>query len=103
MYLVLQAPPEVGAPMTSLLYLRVKALVSILETSKRWSFQLVQSRILLAYYELGHGLLVDASRTIGACAKAARHLKLYDSLAGDNDIMKEEKRRTWWTLHNLDR
>lgn len=57
---------------------------------------------------MGHGIYPAAAASIGACAKMAHYADLHHSSILSNkkderDIVVEEKRRTLWTLHNLDR
>ena len=62
------------------------------------------ARLLIAYYEFGHGLISAAACSVGACAKATRFLQLLrQSNDNENPIAAQEQRRTWWALFNLDR
>jgi hypothetical protein len=104
MFLVLQFPRQPDASMVSLLYLRLMTLVCVLEATERYSLHLLQTRILLAYYEFGHGLMAAATASIAGCAKIAGFLGLSPrNIVVDNSIETEERRRAWWALHNLDR
>ncbi|KAH8810831.1 hypothetical protein F5884DRAFT_780504 [Xylogone sp. PMI_703] len=95
-------------PMTSSLYNTVKTSISLLEANNYNSLDTIQSRLLIVFYEMGHGLYPATSISIGACARAARSLRLHqvDSKFVEPalvDITREEGRRTWWAVHNLDR
>lgn len=104
MYLVLQPPHSGQRDMASLLYLRTKHLVEISEAGGIESLQLLQARILIAYYELGHGLVSAAASSVGACAKKARFMVLSPYAREYEDPrLTQERRRTWWALFNLDR
>lgn len=95
--------------MQSSLYVKVKGIISLLEATTYHSLETVQSRILVAFYELGHGLHHAATASIGACGKIARFIALHNDLKHPypeetaRGILLEEKRRTMWALHNLDR
>lgn len=103
-YLVLQRPYKGQRDMASLLYLRTKNLVEMAEASGIRSLQLLQARILIAYYELGHCMVSAAASSVGACAKKARFMGLspYAREYEDRKVT-QERRRTWWALFNLDR
>jgi hypothetical protein len=104
MLLILQRPNDEASNLCSLLYLRVKSLICLLEANMPDDLQVMQARILVAYYELAHGMLEAASRSIGACAKAARS-KDFRVFGDDNDnpVFIQQRRRAWWALYNLDR
>lgn len=79
-----------------------------LEQAGSLSITILQSMILLAVYELGHGIYPAAYFTIGSCARYAVALGL------DNDILAwnhsdsgwgamEEKHRAWWAIVILER
>ncbi|RFU77119.1 hypothetical protein TARUN_5100 [Trichoderma arundinaceum] len=64
--------------------------------------------LCLSLYEMGHGLYPAAAASIGACAKVACfagfHRKSVLSRHEDESgVVTEEKKRTYWALHNLDR
>lgn len=104
MFLVLQRPHHVEKGMTSLLYLRVKSLIDMFEASEGITLRSLQARTMVAYYEFGHGLLSAAASSVGACAKAARFLRLTTQAdSNDDPISVQERQRTWWALFNLDR
>lgn len=67
----------------------------------------VQCQLLLAVYELGHGIFPAVSSTIASCAKAGRNIGITkDHLSKDKSQRGqafEERLHTWWAIHNLDR
>ncbi|RDW56777.1 hypothetical protein BP6252_13961 [Coleophoma cylindrospora] len=109
-YLILEVPQPGDVSMQSSLYVKVKGILSLLEATSYHSLEVVQSRILVAFYEMGHGLYPAATASIGACGKMARFIGLHSDSTYQNPdeetawkILAEEKRRTLWALHNLDR
>jgi hypothetical protein len=104
LFLLLQSPQHAKMNMASVLYFRTKGLISILKAREPYSVQLLQARILIAYYELGHGLIPAAARTVSACAQAARVMKLSPKPEQSTDaVSAEERRRTWPELYNMDK
>ena len=108
MYLAQQRPQHRGESMQSSLYVTAKMLIGLLEASNYSSLRTVQSRVLLSWYELGHGLFSGASISIGACARAARLIQLHGrSPKTPTDhreaALEEERMRTWCAIRNLDR
>jgi hypothetical protein len=62
--------------------------------------------LLIALYEVGHGIYPAASISMASCARAARNLglhKIRSKPLSESEDEIEEKRRTWWAIHNLDR
>ena len=102
-------PVDQGQSMQSSLYVMVKSNISLLESTGYLSLEVVQSRVLLSYYEMGHGILPAALISIGACARAARalglHKKLFHSPSENSGarMRAEEEKRVWWAVINLDR
>lgn len=69
---------------------------------------ILQSMILLAVYELGHGIYPAAYLNIGSCARYAVALGLdRDMLVWDHSDSgwgaMEEKHRAWWAIVILER
>ncbi len=107
-YLVLEIPQPSDACMQSSLYVMVKGILSLLEAASYQTLETVQCRVLVAFYEMGHGIYPAAAMSLGACAKLARIAGIHRELQplefqDDRDILIEERRRTWWAVHNLDR
>ncbi|KAH8897143.1 hypothetical protein GQ53DRAFT_742980 [Thozetella sp. PMI_491] len=107
--LIVEVPTLDATSMQSSLYVKVKGILSLLEASSYHSLEEVQCRIIVAFYEMGHGIYPAAAASIGAAAKVARllglHRDLPDSRPGEAESYSivEERRRTLWGLHNLDR
>ena len=95
--------------MRSALYVAVKQVLSLTDAADIRSVRVLQSKVLLAMYEMGHGMFAAAAATVGACAKAARLLGLGKPSDLDRDAdedantLMEERRRIWWSIFNLDR
>ncbi|PCH06618.1 Transcription factor [Penicillium occitanis (nom. inval.)] len=107
MHLVQQTPSLPTQSMVSSLYTTVKTSMSLLEATGYNSLDTIQCRLLVVLYEMGHGLYPAASISIGACARAARNMGLHPgSLEAaeptSTEVIDEERRRTWWAVHNLD-
>ncbi|KAJ2979139.1 hypothetical protein NQ176_g3431 [Zarea fungicola] len=86
-------------------YLSLRARLAMLEASGCQSLHFLQCRILLVFYELGHGIFPAVSVSVAACARACRAIstgwQFSDATSQNPD--DEEKRRTWWAIHNLER
>lgn len=107
-HLISQVPKPQDNSMQSSLYVTVKNINSLLEAATYHSLEAVQCRLLVAFYEIGHGIYPAAAASIGACAKLAhfagfRRRSVLYSEKDESEIVMEEKRRTLWALHNLDR
>jgi hypothetical protein len=107
MRLLLQHPPAQAQSMQSSLYLTLKSLISLLEATDYSSMELCQSRLLVVFYEIGHGLAA-ASVSIAACARTARAFGLHKEwsnlgLNQQPSLEQEERRRVCWAIFNLDR
>lgn len=107
MRLILDHPPENAHSMQSPLYLTVKNVLTLLESTSYLSLELVQSRLLVAVYEIGHGISPAASISVASSAKTARALGLHrqwsSPVINEHDIEAEERKRVWWAVFNLDR
>ena len=107
--LSLELPQPGDTSMQSSLYITLKSILSLLEATAYHSLDSVQCRLLVAFYELGHGIHSASSASVAACAKIAQfaavlHQPVPPSHGEDNrDIFIEERRRTIWALHNFDR
>ena len=106
MNLVNQQPQSHTDGMHSLLYAQLKSIISVLEAANYLSMEVVQCRLLCAFYELGHGILPGAAASIGGCSRIARFVGL--DRPGSQELNQdtthdEERRRVWWALVNMDR
>lgn len=110
--LLVQGDPQLPTrtAVTSL-YVTAKSYISFLESTGRYSVNTIQSMLLVTLYEVGHGIYPAASVSIAGCARGARNIGLHRTKtrrhfmnASVIDVDEiEEKRRTWWAIHNLDR
>ncbi|KAH8807298.1 hypothetical protein F5884DRAFT_340117 [Xylogone sp. PMI_703] len=108
MHLIQQSPSSCEESVMSLLYGTIKTSISLLDAVECYSLTTIQCRLIVALYEMGHGIYPGASVSIGACARAARNLGLHHNNSrpvgsASERIICEERRRTWWAVHNLDR
>jgi hypothetical protein len=107
-HLVQQTPVEATTTMQSPLYVTLKNLVSFIEATKEPSLDGLHCRILLIFYEIGHGLDMAAYISVAVCTRIARALGYHNkpwrrTNAGVEKLAMEEKKRTWWTILNMDR
>lgn len=108
MQLSQQMPVSQPGGMQSSLYISVKNLISLLETTNVRSLEFIQCRLIVSFYEMGHGIYPAASISTGACARLARAIRLHkdrNELPEEEParLEAEEKRRVWWAIVNLDR
>ncbi|KAJ4293477.1 hypothetical protein N0V90_008760 [Kalmusia sp. IMI 367209] len=94
--------------MQSPLYVHVKNLIALLELAEDFNIDLLHCRILICFYEMGHGLHTAAFLSLAASARAARvfglHKKAWHTINEEQDILElEEQKRAWWAIVNLDR
>lgn len=106
--LVQQMPTGKGSNMQSPLYFTVKNLITLLEDKSCFSIDLVHCRVLVTFYEMGHGLYRAAHASVAGGAQAARvlglHKKPWRNLEACSDILiMEEQKRTWWAIVLMDR
>lgn len=106
MHLLQQTPSPSIDSMISSLYVLAKTGINQLETLRCYSIDTIQSMLLIALYEAGHGIYPAASISMASCARAARNLglhKIRSKPLSESEDEIDEKRRTWWAIHNLDR
>ncbi|KAL7934932.1 fungal-specific transcription factor domain-containing protein [Trichoderma chlorosporum] len=89
-------------------YFVAKSSIGFLEAAGFETLNVVQSRLLLALYEIGHMIYPAASISNGSCARMARNAGLsrdswLSQEAAGGIANPEERKRTWWAVHNLDR
>lgn len=91
------------------LYTLLKSSVAIVEAAGIHTFGVVQSRLLIALFEVGHGIDPAAYITIGATARAAAAIGINitsnpHSPSNIKEYLKsEEALRLWWGIVTLDR
>jgi hypothetical protein len=106
--LIQQKPMGKATNMQSPLYFTVTNLITLLETEDSPSLDLAHCRVLVTFYEMGHGLYRAAYVSLAGCARAARglglHRKPWRNLeAGSDKLLLEEGKRTWWAIVLMDR
>ena len=92
------------------LYWTVKQFYSTLESSGVVSLHLIQSSLLIAVYEIGHGLFPAGYFSVSNAARMGMMMGLHDRKhatqllkPADTWTLREEERRTWWAVFILDR
>ena len=114
--LLIQQKPDGRFPlnMQSPLYVTIKNIINnleILEPSLS-TLDLIHCELLVAFYEMGHGLAKAAYLTLAACARLARAYGLnrkrwrnlgYVQQQGQDLLALEEEKRTWWAIVCIDR
>jgi hypothetical protein len=75
-----------------------------MEESGIASTHILQSGILIALYEFGHGIYPAAYLSIGACARWGMMYE-FDEMEGRGQgwMDTEERKRAWWAVLILDR
>lgn len=108
---LMQQMPDKERPngMRSPLYAQIKQLIGLLELTENFTIDLLHCRLLITYYELGHGIHRAACLSFAASAKIARviglHKRPWQSKQGQeiSYMVLEEQKRVWWAIVNLDR
>ncbi|KAF7912691.1 uncharacterized protein EAF01_001712 [Botrytis porri] len=100
-------PTNPRNPQTSL-YQTIKHYCLEVETSNVPSLPILQAEILIAVYEMGHGIYPATYLSIGACARYAYALgincnKRLNVKRVLTMMEVEERRRVWWAIVILDR
>jgi hypothetical protein len=97
-------------PQSNAAYLQVKHYSFAAEAGGAITIRLVQTIVLVALFEFGHGIYPAAYLTIGQAVRLATMVGLQSKkqakqLFVDSDTwtLCEEQRRTWWTILMLDR
>ncbi|PQE32184.1 Zn2Cys6 transcriptional regulator protein [Rutstroemia sp. NJR-2017a WRK4] len=106
--LLQQMPLGKETNMQSPLYFTVKNLITLLETKSNPYLDLMHCRVLVTFYEVGHGFHREAYVSLAGCARAGRglglHKKPWRNLDADSDrLALEEEKRTWWEIVLIDR
>ncbi|KAK0630123.1 hypothetical protein B0T17DRAFT_589721 [Bombardia bombarda] len=105
------AHPVEGTPCAATpMYTAAKRFLALLESSGNVSLPHLQSMILVALYEFGHGIYPAAWMSISACSRYAEFVGIpafkesslmLGSVATWTEV--EERRRVWWAVYILDR
>lgn len=72
------------------------------------SILVLQAKVLMALYEMGHGIYPAAYMSVGACARYGYAMGIPNNqMAGIKRLLTlvevEEQRRVWWAVVILDR
>lgn len=108
MKLILQVPMHSEAERSGL-YTIAKRFCSTLEIEGLYSLTKLQASLIIAVYELGHGIFPAAYTSIGTCARHGIALGLHNRLAPQmlqkprSWVDWEERQRVWWLVVVLDR
>lgn len=92
-------------------YQTARTACSAATVSGAISLRLVQSLVLLAVFEIGHGIYPAAYLTVGNAGRIAaimglritKHHKQQSGAPPETWRLREEKRRLWWAIFLLDR
>lgn len=108
MHLIEQQVPQSRSIDQTPGYVVIKQMIGLLETTSHHGLKALQARILVLLFELGHGVVVAASVSLGACTRTARAMGMRDlglisRLSSQTTHELEESRRVWWGLFTLDR
>ena len=109
MKLILWSPSQLGSDPKTPAYRSAKQFLLDAEITGMLTVQLLQARLLVSLYELGHAIYPAAYMSIGACAKCGLALGLerpktaHLNEASLTSLTEEERRRVWWTCVILDR
>ncbi|KAH6963075.1 hypothetical protein DER45DRAFT_552403 [Fusarium avenaceum] len=100
--------PDASSPQTPL-YRAAKRFFLEVELSGIVSLAVLQAAILIAFYEIGHGIFPFANISVGICVRygAALSIKPRSATSANTRrrswITDEEQTRIWWALLLLDR
>ncbi|WXC40252.1 hypothetical protein QX201_000091 [Fusarium graminearum] len=108
MKLCIEKPNDV--PSKSISYIAAKSLCAAAEQAGYLSLRLVQSLVLLTFYEICHGIQPAAFMMISKSARMGSLIGLYATQYSSNLFQdtptwtaSEEARQTWWAMFVLDR
>ena len=85
-----------------MLYTLLKTSIARLEAADINSLEVVQGRLLVTLFELGHGLN-GAYISIAALSRAAAAIGVHESINAPQSAKSEERLRVWWGIVMLDR
>jgi len=106
--LITTLPPTSPRNPRTPLYHAVKHFCLQVEGSSIFSLPVLQAAVLIALYELGHGIYPAAFLSIGVCARYAHALGINCSRSLQTRrvltlVEVEERRKIWWAIVILDR
>lgn len=114
-HLLIQRPDELESAgsheqtMHSSTYVMIKSFIGILQSLATPTLEFIQAMLLVAFFEMGHGIYPAASISIAACARSARAIGLNKPLSimetdpSSNRVNIELRGRVWWATLILDR
>jgi hypothetical protein len=110
MKLVIEVPASGTSASASLLYREAKAYLQVTESDFPTSLRVLQALVLIALYEMGHGIFPAAYLTIGRAARMSVLRGVHDRNYATQLFQTpstwtdwEEERRTWWATLILER
>ena len=110
MKLITQSPHGNAQAAQTPLYFMVKRQIMLVESGALISLHLLQSIILTAAYEIGHGIYPAAYLTTGQCARIGHIMGLHNREAVPQVLRRsgawaeiQEMKRAWWSCLLLDR
>lgn len=113
MKLLMWWPPEHDLSMRTsartAAYTTARLLLHEMESAGLLSIQVLQAKVLLCFYEMGHAIYPAAYISVGACARYGQALGI-DQVNTTTEVLTiteamdhEEQRRCWWAIIILDR
>lgn len=110
MFLVLQQPSSQmdSSRMRTVLYTKTKQLFTSITSTVGLNMKILQSGLLIAIYEYGHGLSQSAYLSIGMCLRMGHALGWPDKFvmkhgSYENTTALEEELRVWWAIVMFER
>lgn len=109
MMLILRTPSDCANNMDDGVYLSVKTTSTLVQNKVPGSMILLQAQLLIAMYELAHGLPQQAYTTVGSCVQMTRafgwHIRSFWSDERRQLLAAELKHSAilWWALIYVDR
>lgn len=108
--MMISYPQDGIHPAESPLYCMAKQFLATVETGGLLTIHVLQTAVLIAAYEIGHGIYPAAHLSAGHCARLGQTLGLHDRHNSPNVLPKpaswgeaEENVRTWYAVLILDR
>ncbi|KAL2066924.1 hypothetical protein VTL71DRAFT_1348 [Oculimacula yallundae] len=109
LHLMLEFPSSGDRSMQTSSYVVVNNFISLLKSTGCLSLSVLQARLLVTFYEMGHGINVGASMSIAGAARSARLLGLNkEAFQGAKEnfpsrvVAKKEKRVRWAVVNSID-
>ena len=108
MKLVMWHPREESRPDRE--YAAIRHAIHEAEGAGVMTVRLLQAKLLLTFYEFGHGMYPAAYFSVASCARFGTALGINQclqttdlSVSSDAALELEEKKRAWWAILMLDR